>query len=288
LTGLAVAAPLLTVHRSRKLIPEFRLHRPRSAAEAAAIKAETGPGAVFMAGGIDIVNRMKFGAAIADLVHLGAVAGLDRIEATADGLRLGSMVTHDRLATSPAVRSLLPDLAQAWPDVANIRVRCKGTVGGNIMAGDAAYDFALAALAANARLEFIGLDGHTRSVTAGTLGAASEEGLLTAITLPSDASCRLVFDRSLRPIVSLVLGFDLDGDRIAGGRAAIGCAYAAPLVAALPFDAMRPRQLAAMAESLAQATLAQLPEPLGDRHASAAYRRRMIAVLLRRNLSALA
>src|SRR5579863_5221454 len=149
MTGLGVAPPVLAVHRSRKLIAEFRLHRPRSAAEAAAIKAEGGPGAVFMAGGIDLVNRMKFGAAIADLVHLGGVTGLDAIEPTADGLRLGSLVTHDRLATSPVVRSLLPVLAQTWPDVANIRIRCKGTVGGNIMAGDPAYDFALAALAAN-------------------------------------------------------------------------------------------------------------------------------------------
>jgi aerobic carbon-monoxide dehydrogenase medium subunit len=258
MTGLSVAAPL-AVHRSRKLIAEFRLHRPRSAAEAAAIKAETGPGAVFMAGGIDLVNRMKFGETIADLIHLGGVTGLDAIEQTADGLRLGSLVTHDRLATSPVVRSLLPELVQTWPNVANIRIRCKGTLGGNIMAGDAAYDFALAALAANAQVEFLGLDGRKRSAIAGTLGAASEEGLLTAITLPSGAACRLVFDRSLRPIVSLVLGFDLDGDRIATGRVAIGCAYAAPLVMALPLEAMMQHQLAAQAERLAQATASRLP-----------------------------
>ena len=34
----ALATPTrLAVHRSRKLIPEFRLHRPRSAAEAVAM-----------------------------------------------------------------------------------------------------------------------------------------------------------------------------------------------------------------------------------------------------------
>jgi CO/xanthine dehydrogenase FAD-binding subunit len=48
----------------------------------------------------------------------------------------------------------LPALAQTWPDVANIRVRCKGTLGGNIMAADPAHDFKLAALAADARLVF--------------------------------------------------------------------------------------------------------------------------------------
>ena len=70
MTPLAAAASL-AVHRSRKLIPEFRLHRPRSAAEAVALKAAAGAGAVFMAGGIDVVNRMKFGVPVTDLIHLG-------------------------------------------------------------------------------------------------------------------------------------------------------------------------------------------------------------------------
>jgi CO/xanthine dehydrogenase FAD-binding subunit len=56
------ATSSLAVHRSRKLIPDFRLRRPRSAMEAVALKASAGTGAVFMAGGIDVVNRMKFGA----------------------------------------------------------------------------------------------------------------------------------------------------------------------------------------------------------------------------------
>jgi len=150
MTVPAVAAPL-AMHRSRKLIPEFRLHRPRSAAEAVAMKAKAGPGAIYMAGGIDVVNRMKWGVQITDMVYLGAVEALCGIEEENGRLRLGSLVTHDRLATAPLVKARTPALAQAWPDVANIRIRCKGTIGGNIMAGDPSYDFALAALAANAR-----------------------------------------------------------------------------------------------------------------------------------------
>ena len=175
MTALATAAPL-AVHRSRKLIPEFRLHRPRSAAEAVAMKAAAGPGAVYMAGGIDVVNRMKSGLPVTDVIHLGLVAGLDGIEEVDDGLRLGALVTHDRLATSPLVRARLPALAQTWPDVANIRIRCKGTIGGNIMAGDPAYDFALAALAADARLHFLAADGSMRIVSAAQPGGDLQMG----------------------------------------------------------------------------------------------------------------
>jgi carbon-monoxide dehydrogenase medium subunit len=281
------AGPALAVHRSRKLIPEFRLHRPRNAAEAVLMRAACGAGAVFMAGGIDIVNRMKFGIPVTDVIHLGGVAGLDRIEAASGELRLGALVTHDRLANSPEIRSLLPALAQTWPGVVNIRVRCKGTIGGNIMAADPAYDFALAALAANARLVFLDPDGSEFVVAAAELGGVRSDRLLAMIVLPTGLTLRLSFDRSLRPIVSLALGLDLADGRIAGGRVAIGCAYATPVAAQLPIgEALAAGELASRAVAIAEEVAAGLPEPLGDHQAGANYRRRMVEVLLRRSLSA--
>ena len=286
MTSLA-AATSLAVHRSRKLIPDFRLHRPRSGAEAVALKEAAGAGAVFMAGGIDVVNRMKFGAPVTEVIHLGSIVGLDRVEEQEGGLRLGALVTHDRLVTSPQVRMRLPSLAQTWPDVANIRIRCKGTIGGNIMAGDPSYDFALAAMAAEAQLHFLSLDGST--VLAAADGMAKQVGLLTAIVFPFGSTLRLLFDRSLRPIVSLALGLDSADGRITGGRAAIGCAYPEPVAAKLPFDEpLPPVELACRAAPLAQAVAAALPQPLGDHHGSSGYRRRTIEVLLRRNLGTVA
>ena len=58
------------------------------------MRAEAGNGAVFMAGGIDLVNRMKFGEPVAEVIYLGGVAGLDAIAETEDALHLGSLVTH--------------------------------------------------------------------------------------------------------------------------------------------------------------------------------------------------
>jgi carbon-monoxide dehydrogenase medium subunit len=283
------AAPALTVHRSRKLIPEFNLHRPESAAEAVEIKAACGAGAVFMAGGIDVANRMKFGVPVTDVIHLGRIAGLDEIAEEADGLRLGSLVTHDRLAMSPFVARHMPALTQTWSDVANIRVRCKGTIGGNIMAADPAYDFALAAMAADARLNFLCVDGNCRDISAADCGAYPADGLLIAVTLPRAGALRLALDRSLRPIVTVALGLDVADDGIAGGRVAIGCAYTKPIAVRLPLDqAMSPEDLARQADALAHRVAAELPEPISDHVAGSGYRRRMIEVLLRRNLGAVA
>jgi carbon-monoxide dehydrogenase medium subunit len=256
--------------------------------EAVALKASAGTGAVFMAGGIDVVNRMKFGAPVTEVIYLGHIDGLDRIEEREGELHLGALVTHDRLATSPHIGARLPSLAQTWPDVANIRIRCKGTIGGNIMAGDPSYDFALAALAADARLHFLSLDGSP-VVFAVADGVPNQVGLLTAIVFPSGSRLRLLFDRSLRPIVTLALGLDFVDGRITGGRAAIGCAHPVLVAAKLPFDEpLPPVELAGRAAPLAQAVAAELPEPLGDHHGSSGYRRRMIEALLRRNLAAAA
>jgi carbon-monoxide dehydrogenase medium subunit len=266
---------MLAVHRSRKLIPDFTLLRPRTIEEAAALQARAPETSAFLAGGIDVINRLKFGAPITTLIHLGAVPGLADIAETADGLLIGACVTHDQLQTSALVRARLPALTETWSGVANIRIRLKGTLGGNLMAREPAYDFALAVMAAGAILRFVGADGAMRRVAAAALTDAGgrpvpQFGLLTAIELPT-RGLRLSFDRSLRPALSLALGEDARG-----GRVAIGCAFAAPLA----------RELAAgdTQADVARATAASLPEPMSDMHAGGAYRRRMIELLLRRRL----
>ena len=289
ITAAPLQIPALAVHRSRKMIPKFRLRRPRSPSEAVEMRNEGGNGAVFMAGGIDLVNRMKLGEPVAEVIYLGGIAGLGTIAETAGTLRLGSLVTHYQLETSAIVRERFPELAETWQDVANIRIRYKGTIGGNIMTADPAYDFTLAAMAAGAELHFLGIDGTARIVSAMGLKSARPDGLLTAITLPIARRLRLAFDRSLRPAVSLALGLDLDDGKVVAGRIAIGCAFAVPLAVTLPLnEPLPPREVAQNSAILAHDVAVSLPEPANDGHASAHYRRRMIEVLLRRNLGALA
>jgi carbon-monoxide dehydrogenase medium subunit len=288
ITAASLQIPALAVHRSRKMIAEFRLRRPRSVSEAVGMRAEAGNGAVFMAGGIDLVNRMKFGEPIAEVIYLGGVAGLGTIAETAGTLRLGSLVTHYQLETSAIVRERFPALAETWQGIANVRIRCKGTIGGNVMTADPAYDFTPAAMAAGAELHFLGMDGTARIVSAMGMNGAQPDGLLTAITLPMARRLRLAFDRSLRPAVTLALGLDLDDGKVVAGRIAIGCAFAAPLAATLPLnEPLPPREVAQRSAILAHDVAVSLPEPASDGHASAHYRRRMIEVLLRRNLGAL-
>jgi aerobic carbon-monoxide dehydrogenase medium subunit len=284
---------LLAVHRSRKLIPDFSLLRPRSAEEACAMQARAPEASLFMAGGIDVINRLKFGAPVAALVHLGAVPGLDEITETPDGLTIGAAVTHDALQRSALVRARLPALAAIWSEVGNIRIRLKGTLGGNVMAREPAYDVMPALMAAGALLRFLGADGAIRRIEAASLTDAvgrpvPQTGLLTAIELPA-RGLALGFDRSLRPMLSLAVGLDGEAGKLTGGRIGSGCAFAAPLGATLPLGGMASLdELARAAGDVARAVAAGLPEPASDLHAGGAYRRRMVEVLLRRRLEVMA
>ena len=71
-------------------------------------------------------------------------------------------------------------------------------------------------------------------------------------------------------------------------RLSIGCCFARPLVMDLPVAAMDAHQLRSAAAQIAQEVARTLPEPMGDALASSPYRRRMIGVLTRRLLTALA
>lgn len=236
-----------------------------------------------MAGGIDLVNQLKAGRAVGDIIHLTAVSALRQISDGCDLVSVGAAVTHAELAASPVMRRAAPTLAKLWSGIANIRVQHKGTIGGNLMARDCLYDLAPVAMALGAELAFVGSDGRARRVPAFRFDEI--DGLLISLDLPGEARVGLIVQRSLRPVVSLAIGFDRDSGLIGGIRVAIGCAYRQPRVWPIELPGpMAPRDIAAAAVPLVDAFAACLPEPIADWRASSAYRREMIAVLLRRSL----
>src|SRR5690606_38531274 len=99
----------------------------------------------------------------------------------------------------------------------------------------------------------------------------------------------LAFDRSLKPAVSVALAIEDHGHGMLIGRGVVGCAYAAPVCRPLALGgATGIAALAGRGAGIAAAFAASLPKPLDDAVAGRAYRRRMIEVLLRRQIEALA
>ena len=91
-----------------------------------------------LAGGQSLVNVMKTRVAAPELVvDLNRIDELRAIETGANGeLVIGAMVTYDELIRSEAVRAARPILAEVALTIADVQVRNRGTVGGNLCVND--------------------------------------------------------------------------------------------------------------------------------------------------------
>lgn len=288
LGGAARGVPELVGLRTRARIARFRLHVPATIPEALAMKARY-PNAWFMAGGIDVANRLKTGAAVDDVIYLGKIASLHGVRLSEAGAVIGSTVTHDDIATSSVIKEACGGLAHIWGLIANPRIRFKGTLGGNLMAAEPGYEAAVLLAAADAKLSFA--DSTTATILTMDqflTGPAAASGLLESVTIPNDGSRRFVYDRSLKGIAGVAVSASIVGGKVRNARAAVSWAYPRPVAKAVSIpEGTAASDLDAFAGDAAAVWCRDLPVPVGDHLASSAYRRRMIEVKLRRGLAAL-
>jgi 4-hydroxybenzoyl-CoA reductase subunit beta len=113
-------------------LPELRLLRPQTLAEALAAREADGR-AQLLGGGTDLIVNLRRGiVAPPVLVDLTGIAELRGIEAEGDTLRVGAAVTLAELAAHPQVRAQYRVLAEAAASIAGPTQREMGTVGGNL------------------------------------------------------------------------------------------------------------------------------------------------------------
>jgi CO/xanthine dehydrogenase FAD-binding subunit len=274
----------LVAQRSRHRIRPFRLHRPKTADEAVIMRAESAGASAYMSGGIDVVAGMKAGFVLTDVIYLRSLPAWTSIVDRQDGIAIAAGVTHQDLADDQLLRQRYPGLCAAWSTLANNRVRIKGTLAGNLMAANPAYDFALAAIAAGARLDYIDLTRTSGQLPAERLSEIPQGALLTHIMLPRKTCLAFAVQCQWKSIVSFALSFTrLEGATVA--RLAAGCGFDAAVWSELRlnhdlFDRSGRETPADIAEQLC----ASLPSPLSDWRASSDYRRHLLKVLARREI----
>src|SRR5207248_9614870 len=171
------------------LLPRVEYTRPSSVDEALRILREH-DGARALAGGQTLINVMKARAAAPDvLVDLADLADLRTISIAGDRLELGAMVTNAQLCESDEVAVSRPILAEVAAQIADMQVRNRGTIGGNVCASDPTNHFPPLLVALGATMTIAGADGE-RTVSADEfflgvyMTAVGEGELLTKITVP--------------------------------------------------------------------------------------------------------
>jgi xanthine dehydrogenase YagS FAD-binding subunit len=139
-------------------VKTFDYVRPATVQEAVAAASE--PGAVYLAGGTNLLDLMKGGVTRPDrIVDISRLPGLDRIEDLADGsVRIGALVRNADLARDRRFARRFPAVAEALLSGASAQLRNAATVGGNILQRTRCAWFYDAASACNKRNPGTGCD----------------------------------------------------------------------------------------------------------------------------------
>jgi carbon-monoxide dehydrogenase medium subunit len=230
-------------------------------------------GARALAGGQTLTNVMKARAAAPDvLVDLNQLDELRTISQSGEKLELGAMVTLAELVRSSDVAEARPILATVAAQIADVQVRNRGTVGGNICSNDPTNHLPPVVAALGATMTIRGADGE-RTVGADEfflgvyMTAVGPGELLTSISVPAgsgDGFASIPIGRDGTCIVNAAATID-------GGEAriALGCVAATPVVLTSAPDE------GAVREAVQGADI----DPPSDVHASAEYRKHLAEIV---------
>ncbi len=261
------------------LLREVSYARPARIEEAVALLSEH-DGARALAGGQTLVNVMKQRAASPDvLVDLGRLDELRTIAVSGTTLQIGAMATLSSIMRSSEVEVSRPILAEVAATIADVQVRNRGTLGGNICVNDPTNHFPPLLVALGASMTVLGAGGE-RTLTAdeffvGVFETAVGEGeLLTRIDVPAGGK------GTGDAMVGVTLG--AHGTYIANAaasvangawRVALGCVGAVPVRATHVEEALASADVDEASARAAVDGLGATLDPPSDVHASAEYRR---------------
>jgi carbon-monoxide dehydrogenase medium subunit len=269
-------------HIAAVLLPPVDYARPSSVEEAVRLLAEH-DGARALAGGQTLLNVMKARASAPDvLVDLIGIAALRGTRRTDDGgLEIGAMATYADMMLSPEIAEARPVLAEVAAVIADVQVRNRGTIGGNVCLSDPTNHFPPLMVALGATMVVRGREGERRipaeEFFLGVYMTAVGIGeLLTSITVPAggrDGFDAVTIGKEGTCIVSAAACLDAPD----GARVVLGCVDSVPVRA--------PQLEASLNGDLSEGTLREAARGLGsslqppsDVHASAEYRRRLAEV----------
>lgn len=170
----------------------FAYARPDTLAEAVALLAAHGPGARVLAGGTDLVIRLRDGSLAPSIV-----VDVKRIPELAPGIRagedgslvIGATTAMTEIAAHPVIRRDVTALAEAAAVVGSVQIRNRATLAGNLCNASPAADTAPALLVHGAVVLVAGPDGERRIllddlfVRSGVTTLARGE-LVTAVEIP--------------------------------------------------------------------------------------------------------
>jgi carbon-monoxide dehydrogenase medium subunit len=275
-------------------------HRPQGLLEAVDLLTKFENDARVIAGGTDILPLRPGTKKIESSCHLVDISdlGLDYLKKEDDHIRIGAATTLNHICGSSLFLSgsfgALKDAANAH---STVTIRNRATIGGNLCTASSCGDLALPLLVLDATLVVAGAHGNRKMpiesfFKGANYTALNPEEMLYEILMPCGSEINGTSFLKLRrhqtavdmAIVNVATSVSCENDHCQTVRIALGS------VGPIPFRAKKAESLLTGSEfnedviQQAAATAAEEAKPIDDVRATSAYRKQMVAVLVRRSL----
>lgn len=275
------------------MLRRFRLEEPGSVAEASELLGRFGDAAKVYAGGTELLLAMKEGLVRYERLIDVKKIGLNQISNENGTIKIGALCTHHELELSPVIQQRLPSFLKLEQNVANVRVRQAGTIGGNLCFAEPHADPGTLLMALGAKM--VAEKGSAKReiaaedffVDAYETSLAADE-VLTEIRVPAPGanarSAYLKFGYLERPSVGVAIAFSLNGGSVSDVRIAVGCAGPAPKRVAEAEALLSGKTKDEATRNLAQAgaVAGRAAQAIGDLHGAQDYKEHIVGVLLKR------
>ena len=278
-------------------LPPFAYACPTSVSEAVALLAAHDGEAKALAGGQSLVPMLAFRvAAPALLVDLRKLSELRQIKIGQNGVTLGAMVRWSDILKDARLREAHPLMVAAIGHVAHYQIRNRGTVGGSLAHADPAAEMPGIVVTCEAEIAVIGKAGArviaARDFFHGPLMTALKaDEIITEVRFPPwplgrrFGFCEFARRRGDFALAAAALFYDRDGE----GRAqnahvgAIGVADM-PLRLSAVENVLSGQKIDQATIAKAEAAASAAVDPADDIHATGAYRKTLIGVMVERAL----
>ncbi|MFK7915360.1 MAG: xanthine dehydrogenase family protein subunit M [Pseudomonadales bacterium] len=273
----------------------MRYESPATTKEAVALLAkEKGP-AFVLAGGTDLLVRLKTGAVEPALVvDIKRIADMTTIKALKSSFRIGAAVSGAEVGRNKALCKAWPGLVEATNLIGSDQIQGRATMVGNLCNASPAADSVPAMIAAGAKAIVVGKRGRrnvpVEDIITGPGKTSLKKGeVIEGITVAkpgrrsADAYLRFT-PRTEMDIAVVGVGINLTLERgvIRKARVCLGAVAPTPVLVPAAAKALIGSKLDDAALAALAAACSDACNPIDDKRGTAAYRIRVAGVLAQR------
>ncbi len=251
---------------------------------------------VLLAGGTDVLVKMKLGGMTPDLlIDLKPIAGMREIRPEAGGIRVGAAVTGAEMGEYAALQALWPGVVEAVELIGSTQVQGRATMVGNLCNGSPAADSVPALLAAAATVRIVGAKGERDLPVADVLEGPgkttlNKSDIVTSIFLPArseragDAYLRFIPRTEMDiAVAGAAVSLSLDeAGAVLAAKVALGAVAPTAVLVPQAAKALIGSRLEAAALDACARACRDACAPIDDRRGTVEFRTKLAGVLATR------